>query len=49
MYKHLFSLEVDGENPKEKQQNYTNEFWRVVEDYFFGQIPSKVQHAIHKD
>lgn len=46
MFKYLFSLPSEGENSAIKITEYTKNFWSIIEDYFFGIIPSKVEDEV---
>lgn len=45
---YLFKLEKRGETTSEKVINYTNDFWDVIEDYFLGKLPEKVNSILNK-
>lgn len=45
---YLFKLEKRGETTSEKVINYTNDFWDVIEDYFLGNLPEKVNSILNK-
>ncbi|RIO38143.1 ATP-dependent DNA helicase RecQ, partial [Staphylococcus pasteuri] len=47
MFKYLFSLPRIGKTSRERIINYTKQFWSIVEDYFFGTIPSKVESEVN--
>lgn len=48
MLRYLFTYKVDGNNPKEIILNYTDFFWNSIENYFLGEIPSRVEENLYK-
>lgn len=42
LLKYLFTLPKRGETAKEQIDHYTQEFWKIVEGYFLGEIPDAV-------
>ncbi|WP_051975858.1 hypothetical protein [Lactobacillus delbrueckii] len=48
MFKYLFTMPKYGNNEMEIVMNYTNEFWDIVEDYFFGKFPAAVEKEIYQ-
>lgn len=48
MFKYLFTMPKHGNNEMEIVTNYTNEFWDIVEDYFFGKFPAAVEKEIYQ-
>lgn len=49
MFKYLFKLPKEGNNNKERIINYTETFWTVIEDYFFGNVPIKVESKVESE
>lgn len=47
MFKYLFSLPIVGQDSRERILKYTEQFWSIIEDYFFGVIPSKVESEVN--
>lgn len=49
MFKYLFNLPKEGNDNKERIINYTERFWTVIEDYFFGSVPIKVESKVESE
>ncbi|PNZ07086.1 hypothetical protein CD118_11875, partial [Staphylococcus coagulans] len=49
MFKYLFKLPKEGNDNKERIMNYTEIFWTVIEDYFFGNVPIKVESKVESE
>ena len=47
MFKYLFSLPIVSQDSRERILKYTEQFWSIIEDYFFGVIPSKVESEVN--
>lgn len=44
---YLFKLPKRGETEIEKQKNYSEDFWNIVEEYFLGRLPDPVKEKIY--
>ncbi|WP_312039726.1 helicase-related protein [Macrococcoides bohemicum] len=48
LLKYIFTHEIDEVDNGRKYVYYTQWFWNIAEDYFFGKIPDEVMEAVRK-
>lgn len=45
---YLFKMEQTGQTRREEIDNYSKDFWDVIEDYFLGKLPDEVNAKLYK-
>lgn len=48
LFDYLFKLPKLGNTKQERVYNYTEEFWKIIENYFRGKLPDEVEERLYK-